>query len=327
VLFGLFAAGTIVVAIWAAAAIVGAVEAPPIVVAAGLVALVVVLIGAAGSFRAFRRISQPLDALIAAAGRVEAGDYSARVPVEGTGEMRSLARSFNQMAARLETGDARRRAFLADVAHELRTPLTILQGQLEAIADGIYPADPERMSALLAQTTSMARLVEDLRTISLAEVGGLELRLVVGDIRPLLEEVVLAQQESARIGGLRLFVEPAAGSAMARLDVSALRRVLANVVSNAIRHTPPAGSVGLAARPTAGGRVSISVRDTGSGISSELVPRVFDRFVKGEASAGSGLGLAIARELVDAMGGSIDLSSREGAGTTVTIDLPGTSSS
>ena len=322
-LFGLFAAGTVIVAIWAAAAIVGVVHAPPIVVAAGIVALVVVVLGAGASFRAFRRISQPLDDLIDAAEKVEAGDYSVRVSVTGTRDMRSLARTFNQMAERLEANDARRRAFLADVAHELRTPLTIIAGQLEAMADGVYAADRERLAALLAQTSSMTRLVEDIRTISLAEVGGLELRLVVADVMPLLDEVVMAHEEAARLSGVRLGAEPASQAIVARFDLAAMRRVLANVVSNAIRHTPPGGQVVLAAQDDSGdGRISITVRDTGTGIPAELVPRVFDRFVKGDSSTGSGLGLAIARDLVDAMGGSIDLASREGSGTTVTIRLP-----
>jgi signal transduction histidine kinase len=323
ILFGLFAAGTVIVAIWAAAAIIGVVHAPPIVVAAGIFALVLVVAGAGASFRAFRRISQPLDDLIYAAERVEAGDYSVRVSVTGTRDMRSLARTFNQMAARLEASDVRRRAFLADVAHELRTPLTILAGQLEAMADGIYPADRDRLTALLGQTASMTRLVEDLRTISLAEVGALDLRLVVADVLPLLDEVVMAHQEAARVTGVNLRAEPPSQAIVARFDVAATRRVLANVVSNAIRHTPPGGQVVLAARAASGDdRTSITVHDTGSGIPAELVPRVFDRFVKGESSTGSGLGLAIARDLVEAMGGSIDLTSAEGAGTTATIRLP-----
>jgi signal transduction histidine kinase len=325
VLFGLFAAGTIIVAIWAVAAIVGAVEAPPIVVAAGLVALIVVVLGAGASYRAFRRVSQPLDDLIEAAARVEAGDYSVRVAVTGTGDMRSLARTFNQMAARLEASDARRRAFLADVAHELRTPLTVLAGQLEAMADGIYPADRERLATLLTQTGSMTRLVEDLRTITLAEVGALELRLEVAAVGPLLEEVAIAYDQAARSAGVHLWAEPATPvrQLQARFDVAAMRRVLANVVSNAIRHTPAGGEVALSAHAgPRGDRVSVTVRDTGAGIPPELLPRVFDRFVKGEASTGSGLGLAIARDLVEAMGGTIDLTSAVGSETTVTIRLP-----
>jgi two-component system sensor histidine kinase BaeS len=323
VLFGLFAAGAIIVGLWSVAAIIGAVEAPPIVIAGGIVALVVIVVGASAAARASRRISQPLDTLIEAAGRVENGDYSVRVPVSGTRDLRSLARAFNQMTSRMEAGDARRRAFLADVAHELRTPLTILQGQLEAMAEGIYPADRDRLLALLAQSRSMARLVEDVRTISLAEVGALELHPAVAEIGPLLDEVVMAHDQAARAIGVRLLVEPSSQSTSARMDTSATRRILANVLANAIRHTPRGGSISIAARGAdEDGRVSVIVRDTGTGIPPELVPRAFERFAKGESSDGSGLGLAIARDLAEAMGGSIDLTSAQGLGTTVTIRLP-----
>jgi signal transduction histidine kinase len=326
VLFGLFVAGAVAVGLWSVAAVIGVVDAPPIVIAGGIVALVVIVLGASAAARASRRISQPLDTLIEAAGRVENGDYSVRVPVEGTGDMRSLARAFNQMTSRMEAGDARRRAFLADVAHELRTPLTVLQGQLEAMADGIYPADRDRLLALLGQSRSMARLVEDLRTISLAEVGALGLHPADTEIRPLLDEVVMAHDQAARANGVHLFVEPSTRPSSVRIDASATRRILANVVSNALHHTPPGGSVSIAAGDADGeGSVSVVVRDTGTGIPAELVPRVFERFAKGETSDGSGLGLAIARDLVEAMGGSIDLTSVQGAGTTVTVRLPAAS--
>jgi signal transduction histidine kinase len=326
VLLGLFVAGAIVVGLWSVAAFIGIVEAPPIVIAGGIVALIVIVMGASAAARASRRISQPLETLIEAAGRVENGDYSVRVPVSGTGDMRSHARAFNQMTTRMEVGDARRRAFLADVAHELRTPLTVLQGQLEAMADGIYPADRDRLLALLGQSRSMARLVEDLRTISLAEVGALGLHPADTGIRPVLDEVVMAHDQAARANGVRLFVESSSRPSSVRIDASATRRILANVVSNALRHTRPGGSISIAARDTDGeGRVPVVVRDTGTGIPAELVPRVFDRFAKGERSDGSGLGLAIARDLAEAMGGSIDLTSVEGEGTTVTVRLPAAS--
>jgi signal transduction histidine kinase len=321
--FGLFVAGTIILGLWAVSAIVGVVEAPPIVVAGGIVALVVIAVGASASFRAFRRISEPLDALVAAAGRVEAGDYSVRVPVADAGEMGSLTRAFNQMASRLEAGDARRRAFLAEVAHELRTPLTVLQGQLEAMADGIYPADRDRLVALQAQTRAMARLVDDLRTISLAEVGALDLHPVVADLVPLLDEIVMAHEPAARRQGVRLTAGPVSAPALARIDLTATRRVLANIVANSLRHTPAGGRVELVVHDDASSdRATIVVRDTGTGVPADLLPNVFERFVKGGASDGTGLGLAIARDLVEAMGGRIEMASQEGVGTTVTIRLP-----
>ena len=141
--------------LWALAAIVGVVEAAPIVTAGGVVAFVVVVVGVLLAGRALRRMTEPLDDLIDASSRIEAGDYTARVPVAGGGGMRSLTRAFNRMSEELQATDERRRAFLADVTHELRTPLTVIQGQLEAIEDGVYEADAERVAALLAQARQM----------------------------------------------------------------------------------------------------------------------------------------------------------------------------
>ena len=321
-LFGLFAAGTIVVGLWAIAAIVGMVEAPAIVVAAGLIALTVVVLGALIAARAFRRMTQPLDALIDASSRIESGDYTARVPISGPGELRSLARAFNQMSERLEAAESRRRAYLADVTHELRTPLTVIQGQLESIEEGVYPADEERIASLLAQSRLMASLVEDLHTISLAEVGGLRLDPRSLDLRELLDEVVAAYAPAARSAGVRLGVELGAEPVMATIDVRATRRVLGNLVANALRHTPAGGTVTLSAQGD-GEAARVEVADTGEGMDPELMARAFDRFETGPGSSGSGLGLAIARDLVGAQGGSIELRSTPQQGTTVTLTLPG----
>jgi two-component system sensor histidine kinase BaeS len=320
-LFGLFAAGTMVVGAWAAAAILGLVDAPPIVVGSGLVAFVLVALGAVAVARGFRRLSGPLDELIAASGRIEAGDYSTRVAVDGSGEIRSLARAFNQMSERLEASDERRRAFLADVAHELRTPLTVMQGQLEAIEDGVYEPDGEHIAALLSHTRSMARLVEDLRTISLAEVGALELELGAVDVVALAQEVAAAYRTEAASGEIELRVD-GPERCLARADRSALGRVLGNLVSNAIRHTPAGGHVTIRLAPGAhDGGLLIEVSDDGAGMSRELMDHAFERFEKGPGSEGSGLGLAIARDLVEAQGGRIELRSEAGAGTTVRIRL------
>jgi len=322
-LFGLFAAGTIVLAIWAGAAIIGLVEAPTIVVAAGLIALVVIAIGAMVAARAVRRISQPLDALIDASGAIEAGDYSARVPVDGTREMRSLSRAFNQMSERLEVSDRRRRAFLADVAHELRTPLTVIGGELEAIADGVYPADETHVAILLGHTRAMTRLVEDLRTISLAEVGALELRPQPTDIGMLASEVAASYRSTAAAREASLTVSgPADARILAAADPSALRRVLGNLVTNALRHITAGGRVEIRFGARVGGGATIEVIDDGSGMSAEMVERAFERFEKGPDSDGSGLGLPIAKDLLEAQGGAISLDSAAGAGTTVRVELP-----
>ena len=310
------------VGLWAIAAIVGMVEAPAIVVAAGLIALIVVVMGALAAGRAFRRMTQPLDALIDASSRIESGDYTVRVPISGPGELRSLARAFNQMSERLEAAESRRRAYLADVTHELRTPLTVIQGQLESIEEGVYPADEERIASLLAQSRLMASLVEDLHTISLAEVGGLRLDPRSLDLSELLDEVVAAYAPTARSATVRLGVEAGAAPVMATIDVRATRRVLGNLVANALRHTPAGGTVTLSAQEH-GEAARVEVADTGDGMDPELMARAFDRFETGPGSSGSGLGLAIARDLVEAQGGSIELRSTPQQGTTVTLTLPG----
>ena len=160
--------------------------------AIGLAALLVIGAGTLFSSRGLRRIAEPLDDLVDAAGRVEAGDYSVRVAERGSGEARSLARAFNQMSARLEEGDARRRTFLADVAHELRTPLTVIQGGLEAVIDGVYPSDAEHLAPLVDQAKALERLVEDLRTVALAEAGSLGLTRQPVDPATLAEEAAAA---------------------------------------------------------------------------------------------------------------------------------------
>ena len=174
-LFVLFVVGTLTIAIWALSALVGIVSAPPIVVVGGLLALLVVAIAAGTIGRTVGRTVAPIDDLVAAAARIERGDYSVRVRERGTRPVRSLARAFNGMSARLEDLDQRRRTFLADVAHELRTPLSVIAGQLEGIEDGLYPADAEHLAPIHAQVRALDKLIDDLRTVALAEAGSLPL--------------------------------------------------------------------------------------------------------------------------------------------------------
>lgn len=317
-LLGLFAAGAIFMAFWALAAIVGFVEAPPLVVGAGVVAFVLVLVGGLVAARSLRAMTRPLDDLIEASGRIESGDYTVRVPMSGGGGVRSLTRAFNQMSTQLQASDERRRVFLAEVTHELRTPLTVIQGQLEAMQDGIYEADPDRVAALLSQARQMASLIEDLHTISLAEVGALELELAPADLNTVAEEVVAAFTPAAELQGVTLKAEVRTNTVAVVLDRSATRRVLGNIVSNALRHTPAAGTVSLVVSLD-GPRGVIETIDSGPGMPPELAARAMERFEKGSDSDGSGLGLAIARELMEVQGGSIELASTVGEGTRVKI--------
>ncbi len=258
--------------------------------------------------------------LVEAASRVEAGDYAVRVPERGAREIRGLARAFNQMAERLASDSDRRRALLADVSHELRTPLAVIQGNLEGMQDGVYAADPEHVALLLEETRTLARLVDDLRTLALAEAGELALHREPTDIGVLVREAVEAHARSAELAGVRLEAEASPDLPALEVDPIRIREVIGNLVANAIRHTPAAGNVRVAATREGNG-VAVEVADTGVGMPPEVAARIFERFYRDPQSGGSGLGLPIAQELVASHGGTIGVSSDPGHGTRVTFTL------
>ncbi len=270
---------------------------------------------------ALRRLAAPAGRLVEAARRIEAGDYSARVPVRGPGELRSLARAFNAMSGRLEAEEARRRSVLADVAHELRTPITVIRGQAEGIVDGVYPADAEHMGPVLTATRTLEVLVDDLRTLALAEAGALQLHREPVEISTLATEVFAGYQDAARADGVRLVAAVDPPGLTLDADGVRLRSALANLVGNALRHVHAGGEVRIEAT-LGNGTVELVVGDDGDGIPAELLPRVFDRFVKGPGSPGSGLGLAIVRDIIEAHGGSVRALSSPGRGTAIHMLLP-----
>ena len=283
--------------------------------------------------RTFRDIAVPLADVMTAADAVAEGDLSVRVEENKPGEFGQLARSFNRMVGELERADQQRRNLTADVAHELRTPLHIIQGNLEGVLDDVYEPTEEHIQATLEETQQLSRLVEDLRTLSLAEAGQLPLVREPVDVAELLADVCTSFSGQAEAAGIDLRVETRSGLPAIIGDVGRLDQVLGNLVANAIRHTPAGGSITLEAEAvkdggTPRGGVRIGVRDTGEGIPAEDLPHIFDRFWKGDRSrtrtsgTGSGLGLAIARQLVNAHGGTICVESKPGKGTTFTIELP-----
>ena len=320
----LLATGALTVGIWAVAAIVGVVSAPPIVVAGGVVALIVMVFGMVAAWRAFRRMTAPIDDLLDAAARMERGDLTARVEERGPRQMRTLARAFNQMSSRLADQDARRRTFLADMAHELRTPLTVIDGQLEAIEDGVYPADAEHLAPIRDQARVLEKLVSDLQTVALADAGSLSLSKEPTDLGLLVEDALVAFATQPATPGVRLTSDIEPDLPPVSIDRARIRQVLGNLLSNAIRHAPPYGRVNVTVRRVAepAGSVEVVVTDNGPGIPPDLLPTVFERFVKAPDSSGSGLGLAIARDLVEAHGGTIAAESAVGQGTTVRFTLP-----
>ena len=269
------------------------------------------------------RIVREVNRVIVAVARLENSDFTARVPEPewSSGPLRSLARSFNTMAAQLEDDEAARRTLLADVSHELRNPLTVIQGELEAIQDGVHAPDEARIMTLLGEVEVLSRLVDDLRTVTLAEAGTLALHPEPTDLGVLIEDVAGSYAGLASADGVELTTDVDEALPLIDVDPLRLREVLTNLVSNAVRQAGRPGRVQLTAT-TVGETVEVRVADSGSGIDPAVLPRVFERFAKDASSPGFGLGLAIARGLVEAHGGTLTAASGADEGTTMTVPLP-----
>ncbi len=217
------------------------VQSPGKAIVGGVLILGLLLLAARGA----RRVVLPLGDVIEAAGRVESGDYSVRIeePRHGPHELRSVARAFNAMTARLEVDEQQRRTLLADVSHELRTPLAVLQGEIEAMIDGIHPADESHLTASLEEIRVLGQLVEDLRTLTLAEAGTLTLHLEPTDLAVLAQDSCSAFEGLARSAGVTLQVEMADDLPLVELDPLRIRQVLGNLVANALRYAPSGTAV------------------------------------------------------------------------------------
>jgi signal transduction histidine kinase len=271
--------------------------------------------------RSLRRLTRPVGDVIEAVGRVADGDLSTRVRVRGSRDGRALARAFNAMTSRLEAVEEERRRLLADVSHELRTPLSVVQGNLEALVDRVHPADEAHLTAILDETKVVSRLVEDLRTLSLAESGALALHREAVDVGALVRETVESFASQAEPAGVSLDAHVSNGLPQVDADPVRTREILSNLIANALRYTPRGGRVTVTAQAE-DARVAIDVRDTGAGISPDRIGRIFDRFYKSPESRGAGLGLAIAKQLVEAHGGEISATSVVGEGTDIRFTLP-----
>jgi signal transduction histidine kinase len=263
--------------------------------------------------------------------RLAAGDLGAEVPAEGRDELARLAEDFNRMAQRLAEASDRekeaeksRRNLVAAVSHDLRTPLTSARALIEAVADGVVE-DPETQARYLASARSelekLGRLVEDLFELSRIDAGALRLNLEAASLGDLISDTLSGFKYQAENRGVSLVGEVADDVDPVLANPPRLQRVLYNLVSNALRHTPADGAVFLRAEP-AGGMVRVEVSDTGAGIAPEDLPRVFESSFRGERSRtrtptgdGAGLGLAIARGLIEAHGGEISVESRPGHGS------------
>jgi two-component system OmpR family sensor kinase len=273
-----------------------------------------------------RLLTAPLGRLTRAAQAVAGGDLSQRVEVQGRDEIGELGSAFNRMTASLAQAETLRKNLMADVAHELRTPLTVVQGNLQAILDGIYPLEMAQVASLYDETRLLTRLVDDLHDLALADAGQLRLERAPVDLAALVRAAADHFAPAAEAAGVALELAVAEDVPEVAGDAGRLAQVLRNLLSNALRHTPPGGHVRVAL-DRAAGWARLQVADSGSGIAPEDLPHVFDRFYRGDgdrrrAGGGAGLGLAIARQLVTAHGGRIEVASPPGDGATFTVLLP-----
>lgn len=271
-----------------------------------------------------RTITAPLASLSTAARAFAAHRWEHRAPVRGADEIAGVARAFNAMADELQQAEALRRNLMADIAHELRTPLTVIQGNLRALLDGVYPLELREIATIYDETRLLSRLVADLRELALAEAGQLPLNIQTVDVLPVLRAAMDNFSLAAETQQTTLSLSENGMLQSVRADPDRLAQVLYNLLSNALRHTH-AGNITISVSQLPG-QARISVADTGAGISPEDLPHVFDRFYRADesrarSSGGSGLGLSIARTWVEAMGGQIGVDSALGRGSTFWFTL------
>ncbi len=272
-----------------------------------------------------RQITAPLRRLAAAAHQVARGNLTVRVPVHGQDELADVSMAFNRMALALEQQQRLRRQLMADIAHELRTPLSVIQAHVEALMDGIFPPTAENLQPIHEQTLLLSRLINDLRELSLAEAGELQMTLEPLDLGHLARKVVSGMQSTAQERNIRLHIKVEDPLPLVKGDAQRLEQVLLNLLSNALRYTPPGGDVFVRVWHERE-QVFCQVRDTGPGIRPEDLPHVFERFWRADRSrarstGGTGLGLAIARKWLEAHGGRIWAESTPGQGAVFTFVL------
>ncbi len=289
----------------------------------GLVAIAIALLL---TFVLSRHILAPVKSLINATRHFGKGDFSPRVDDKDKGELGELAQSFNSMAADLERTERLRRNMVADVAHELRTPLSNLKGYLEAISDGLIKPDKNTISSLNEEASSLSRLVDDLQELSLADAGEIKLNMQSEDISGLIKDTVTGVQAKATARGLALSTDLPETLPAANIDSHRIKQVLLNLLENAVAHTDKGGKITVTARQQEK-MIHVSVADTGEGIPAKDLPLIFERFYRVDRSrarktGGSGLGLTIAKRLVEAHGGTIEVKSEPGQGSTFTFTIP-----
>ncbi|HEY3342703.1 MAG TPA: ATP-binding protein [Anaerolineae bacterium] len=274
-----------------------------------------------------RTLTTPLRELTQAIRAMAHGKLNQAVPVRSNDELGALAISFNQMSADLARSNELRRQMTADIAHDLRTPLSVITGYLESLRDGVLKPTPERLDVLYSEANHLNRLVDDLRTLSLADANELPIIRQPASPRALLERLAAGYHHQAEQNKVALCIESNDDLPDVDVDIERMVQVLSNLVSNALRYTPPGGRIILGARRENSG-VVLTVQDTGAGIAPEVLPHVFERFYRGDrartqSTDESGLGLAIAKSIVELHGGSISAASDgTGTGSMFAIHLP-----
>jgi two-component system, OmpR family, sensor histidine kinase BaeS len=285
----------------------------------------------AGSLSLFvaGRITLPLRAIQRASRRISAGAYRERLEVSAIAEIGELADAFNGMAAALEDTERCRQELMANLAHELATPLSSLTGYLEGLQDGHFQPSAETFAACLRQTKRLEHLVHDLGLLSRVEAGVETVETRDCDAGALLEQAAAGWLPQFRSKGVRLELNPPSERVTVRADPQRTSQVLANLLANALRHTPPGGTVRLAARAGRhAAEATFEVVDDGEGIPAEALPHVFTRFYRADrsrrrdAGTGSGIGLTVAKGFVDAQGGRIGVESEPGSGSRFWFTLP-----
>lgn len=272
-------------------------------------------------------LTRPIRELTQATHAVAEGDLTQQVPVRSNDELGELAGAFNKMSSEISRSVNARRQMTADIAHELRTPLSLILGHAEAVHDGVLPPTRENFEIIREEATRLEHLVNDLRTLSLADAGELTMSLQTAEPERLLQEVASLYQYQTQRKDVRLDLD--IGSPLSQIDVDPGRmtQVLTNILDNALRHTPEGGRIILSARDI-DDKVELSVEDSGPGLQADDLERIFNRFYRTDASrqrdglGGSGLGLAIAKSIVQAHGGQASAESEPGKGLKVIIRLP-----
>jgi len=292
-----------------------------------------------------RSLTSPIRELTQATHAISQGELSQQVLIHSNDELGELGKAFNKMSTELSRSVNVRRQMTADIAHELRTPLSLILGHAEAVHDGVLPPTRENFEIIREEAARLEHLVDDLRTLSLADAGELSIHLQIVEPERLLREVASLYQVQTQRKNITLDLDIASPLATLEVDPGRMTQVLTNILDNALRHTPEGGRIVLSANevkdmrsttvPRAFGgnptdRVELAVQDSGPGLNAEDLDRIFERFYRtdvsrqreGAPAGGSGLGLAIARSIIQAHGGQVSAESEAGKGLKVIITLP-----